>query len=229
MKQSLLIFSFLIGNLLFAQDYLLTEKFDPDEYESSDSTSQNNHRFNEGWGLNTNIGEDYELINTWGSNQFSLSYKYHARLFKSLYWNIGLGYMWDNYKFKSRTDMMLHDSIPHSKVKLRVQSATFLSGFRFQSSEDVLTSLYFDVSGYLNIKTLTKYLTWDEVEDMKLKNTTRNLNYVNPFNYGVEARLGFSMISVYSRYRISDLFDKKSGYRELPRLSIGLTFEITDY
>ncbi len=50
----------------------------------------------------------------------------------------------------------------------------------------------------------------------------RQLNYMNPVNYGVKARLGFSMFSFYGRYRISNIVKKNRGFGELPRLMIGI-------
>ncbi len=215
-----------MGNLLFAQDYIVDERFDPDEYEASDSIYPDNFRVKECWGLNTNLGEDDELISVWGSNLFAIAFKYDRVLFKGAHWNIGGGYQSDNYKFKNRSDMMLHDSIGHEKVKLRVHSITFESGFRFQTSPNLFEAVFFEVSGYANVNTFTKYSTWDEKDGMDLRSQTKKLNYVNPYNYGVEAKLGISVISIFAKYRLSDVFTKESGYRELPRLSVGLAFEV---
>lgn len=228
MKQFILLFSFLVGNLVFAQDYLIKERFDPDNFSDVkiDTTSSNYHRLKSSWGLNTNLNEDDELISVWGSNLFSISYAYDRPLFKGFHWNFGIGYNWDNYRFKSRDDMMLHDSIGHDKVKFRIQYASFNTGFRLQTSEDYSTSFYLEVNGYFNVKTFTKYTTWDKLESMKIVHSASRLSYVNPYNYGFEAKIGYGSISFYSRYRLSNIFDSESGYRELPRLALGITLEV---
>jgi hypothetical protein len=229
MKQALLILSFFVGNLLFGQDYLIVERFDPDTYSDSASTSSQNYRIKNSWGLNTNLGEDDILVNEWGSNLIALSFKYDQPLYKGIHWSIGAAYLWDNYRLHARSDMMLQDSVRHKKVKLRIQSISLETGFRFQTSDDFFSNYFLEVTGYLNTKTYSKYLTWDEAGDMDLKSSTSNLSYVNPFHYGVEARVGYAMVSVYTRYRLSDLFDSNSGYREVPRIAIGLSLELGDF
>jgi len=228
MKKILLGLAILIGNLIVAQDHLVNERFDPLDYHSSDSTISTNSRMTDSWGLNTNLLEDDELIDLWGSNSFTLSYKYDVPLFMGVHWNVGIGYNWDNYKFKTRNDMMLHDSISHEKVKLRIQNIVFQTAIRFQSSKDLYKAFYLELGSYANVKTFTKYTTWDEVDDMKLKNQTNSLNYVTPFHYGFEARIGYGVISLYTKYRLSDIFESEVNYRELPKLSIGLVIEVWD-
>ena len=235
MKHLFLLFSFFAGHLLFAQDYLIKEHFDPNNFFTEDLSgnlindsvkeSKSCHRFRESWGLNTNLNEEDELISVWGSNLFSISYAYSKPLFKGFNWNFGIGYNWDNYRLKTRNDMMLHDSISHDKVKLRIQNASLKTGFRLQTSEKDSSSFYLEVLGYLNIKTFTKYNTWDKLGTMKLTSSTSRLGYVNPYHYGVEARIGYSLFSFYARYRLSNIFDLESGYRELPRLALGVTFQ----
>ena len=231
MKQFLLLLSFFTGHLLFAQDYLIKERFEPDKFSVKDTFKlfSSNHKFVYDWALNTNINEEDELVTVWGSNLFSFSYAYNKPLYKGFHWNFGIGYNADNYRLKSRSDMMLHDSIGHEKVKLRVQHAFLKSGFRLQSSGNDLTSFYFEFLGYFNLKTISKYDTWDKFESMKLRSSTSRLSYVNSYNYGVEAKVGYGFIAIYSRYRISNIFDSESGFRELPRLALGITFEVSLY
>jgi hypothetical protein len=55
-----------------------------------------------------------------------------------------------------------------------------------------------------------------------------NLKYVEWFNYGVTARIGWWGMSAYVNYRLSDLFKKfnQIDYKELPRFEAGLSFDI---
>lgn len=226
MKQVLTFVLLFIASWSYGQDHLVKERFNPLDYERNDSVFSTNHRFYESWGLNTNIDEDDELIKVWGSNAFTLSYKYNVPLFLGVNWNIGIGYNWDNYKLKPRTDMFLHDSISHEKVKLRIQNVLFHTGLRFQSSKELIKAAYLEFGAFARVKTFTKYTTWDEVSDMKLKSTTRRLNYIAPFHFGAEARIGYGLLSIYGRYRISDIFESGVNYRELPRLSLGIVLEM---
>lgn len=62
------------------------------------------------------------------------------------------------------------------------------------------------------------------------KTVLKRLQYVEPFHYGLQARVGFNRVGVSAYYRLSDLFKKVDylhggqPYPELPRLS--LAFEI---
>ena len=228
MKHLLLVFILLVGNLIIAQDHIVDERFDPLDYQPSNPITSSNSRLISSWGLNTNLFEDDELINVWGSNAFTLSYKYDVHLFEGIHWNVGIGYNWDNYNLKIGNYMLLHDSISHDKAKLGVQNVVFKTAIRFQSSKDLKKAFYLEVGSYINVKTFAKYTTWDEVAEMKLKNEATSLNYVTPFYYGVEAKLGYGVLSLYAKYRLSDIFESTVNYKELPILSIGVVIEVWD-
>lgn len=215
----------ILGYLGAAQDYLVDERFHPSNYKPDVKIEIKNHRSINSWALNTSAFDEDELINTWGSNYFAFKYQYDKPLFLGVHWNIGFGYNWDNYKLKQRSDMLLHDSIFHDKTKLRIQNVSFHSGFRFQTHKNFKKALYLQLNGYANVTTYTKMINWDEVGEMKLKNETRSLSYVTPYHYGVETRVGYGMVSFYARYRLSNIFEEESNYRELPRLAIGIELE----
>jgi hypothetical protein len=55
---------------------------------------------------------------------------------------------------------------------------------------------------------------------------SRNLDYVNEFNYGIQARLGFRKFSFFGMYRMSDFITNRYRnapfeFPEMPRLIIG--------
>ena len=62
--------------------------------------------------------------------------------------------------------------------------------------------------------------TADGAEVVRVVN--RRLNYVNPLNYGVRGRIGFSYWSIFGQYRLSNLLKENRGFGELPRLTIGI-------
>lgn len=225
MKRILGVLLILIVQMSYSQDYLVDERFYPEDFEPEEKIEMENHRSINSWALNSSMLDEEELINTWGSNYFAFKYQYDQPLFLGVHWNLGFGYNWDNYKLKQRSDMMLHDSIFHDKSKLRIQNVSFHTGIRFQTSKNSKKALFLQVNGYANVTTYTKLITWDEVGDMELKNQTKNLDYITPYHYGVESRVGYGMFSFFARYRLSDVFEASSNYRELPRFALGIELE----
>jgi len=53
-----------------------------------------------------------------------------------------------------------------------------------------------------------------------------NLDYINSFQSEVFAKLGYSRISFWAKYRLTDLLEKDSGKPELPRISAGIELGI---
>ena len=49
---------------------------------------------------------------------------------------------------------------------------------------------------------------------------TRKLDYYNPLNWGVVARIGFNRYIISATYRMSDYFKSSFKYPELSRLSV---------
>jgi hypothetical protein len=58
------------------------------------------------------------------------------------------------------------------------------------------------------------------------RNVYRKLDYYNPFNYGLSARLGIGQYSIYADYRISDYFNTNYLIPELPRVTIGFQYAV---
>lgn len=48
----------------------------------------------------------------------------------------------------------------------------------------------------------------------------------NPFNVGLQCSLGFNGFSVYAKYRLTNCFNHYNIELEVPRLNIGIQFEI---
>jgi hypothetical protein len=53
-----------------------------------------------------------------------------------------------------------------------------------------------------------------------------HLKFMNSFNYGVSARIGYNRIVIFALYRLSDIFKSSSNRMDLPRLTIGLQLGI---
>lgn len=59
-----------------------------------------------------------------------------------------------------------------------------------------------------------------------IKEVVKDSPNVNKLDAKAYARLGFSHISIFGTYRLTDLFKSFSNYPDLPRLVIGLDFAI---
>lgn len=77
------------------------------------------------------------------------------------------------------------------------------------------------VYGYWNFSSRHVY-SYDNARDERVKVKTSRLSYIQPFDYGVLARLGFNNFVIRGSYRFSDHFKENSGMEEFPRFSLGL-------
>ena len=87
---------------------------------------------------------------------------------------------------------------------------------------------YFDM-GIYGFYNYSKKFRYNLELDQLSKNTSitiKNIEYFNPFEYGVLLRLGYNKATLFSKYRLSNLFNNKTNFYsiELPRFSFGIEF-----
>ncbi|HRE74118.1 MAG TPA: hypothetical protein PK637_00200 [Flavobacteriales bacterium] len=93
---------------------------------------------------------------------------------------------------------------------------------------------YLDLAGYVEYAMITRHVVTDKLDEAlggnTIKSYYRGLPYLNKWNYGVTARLGFRHMLLFCQYRFSDMFNRSPQfpYQELPRFCAGICFDVPD-
>ena len=87
--------------------------------------------------------------------------------------------------------------------------------------------IYLDLAGYVGYDFISRYSYRQDVQSPNSKSykvVERELKYINRLDYGPSVRFGLSFLSIYARYRMSDMFktDFQETFPELPRLMVGI-------
>lgn len=154
---------------------------------------------------------------------------------------IGLDFGRSNYNFSTSCTNQLDDllfgagnlslaDLETKQVELDEWSLELFQRVRFVAGSMLSgRGLYFDLGVYCSKANNRYKLYYDHDPSTDLyRHEELTLRYVRPlsqsiFNYGVTARLGFGIVALYGRYRLTGLFsDDNPTQVTLPRLEVGL-------
>ena len=209
----------------FAQDYVVDEIFEPNNYSSRFSQISSNHRLIYSWGLNVNDTKS-NIIKEKGSNFFDLRYQKNVKILDKVFLTLGLGYNWNSYNLVDDINSFYIDSIFYDKRKFRFQNILSAVGLRFQSSASPDNFWFVEVDFFNDFLTKSTFLNWIEISNMNYKTKISKLNFIKNYQFGMEIRCGYKNISLFSRYRHSKIINDLLIGNELPNLTIGLQFDI---
>ena len=99
-------------------------------------------------------------------------------------------------------------------------------GVRFQSSSDSRKASYFEASIVGELLTRSTYLTWDKIGKSAYKTKLSKLEFANKYQYGLEFRAGYKYVSLFGKYRLSQLFEERLNKSQLPSLTLGIQIDI---
>ncbi|MEA2042799.1 MAG: hypothetical protein U9N85_09640 [Bacteroidota bacterium] len=170
------------------------------------------------------------------SHNFTYGMKYIRNLSSVIGAGLGIHYQYQAFHIDQVADKQVPNSDVHDREILKMNNLGADVEFRFTLKRDKKKALvYIGIGGYGNWAYDAKHQTQDETDMTSSSNgyeyTTMvfdGLNYIEPLNYGVSARIGYKMFSLVGQYRMSDYFtsdfktDRSDG--EFPRLSLGLEF-----
>lgn len=108
-------------------------------------------------------------------------------------------------------------------VKITMLNLEFYQRFRIAPAEMFGMGLYFDAGIYGSWIFANKHFMMKEVNNIIYTETRKKLDFVEPFQWGVRARLGFEIIAIYAQYRLSNIFINKS---DLPKPEVGIELSI---
>ncbi len=141
----------------------------------------------------------------------------------------GLGISWDNYRFSNnttlRTDTTViwyrQDSIDFKKNKLTTCFLNVPLIFEFQTHK-FNQNFHFGVGGTFGYRIGSHTKQVYSINGKTSKPKVYNDFHLNPFRYGLTARIGWGHINLFANYSLSTLFEKNEG-PELYPLMVGIS------
>jgi hypothetical protein len=170
------------------------------------------------------------------THSFSLGVRYRFKVANFFALGTGLNYTYYAWHFKQTDIKKIPVATLYDKEKLKINTVGGEAFLRFILTKGKTAQMgnYIDLGGFID---------WDYYDSRQFSNFVNltdpngyatntgvqsKLNYLNKINCGAELRIGHKKITVFARYRLSDMFtpDYKTtvSSTELPRLMAG--FEI---
>lgn len=220
-----------ITTSLFGQEILLEQDLETDTLE--DKRGPNLKNFSHmyfGYGFVVGPAEATGSEVAYGkSTDFNVGFRYKRRISNLYALGFDLAYGVTSFNLKQQQGKLLPDTILHESEKINFNHFGLMiyNRFNFGKRGNVLGN-YIDLAAYGNYEFSVKHIYTERHLKPNAANANitkvvnRQLTYTNPFNYGVQARLGFNRYVFYGSYRLSELFKSEFIYPELPRLIIGL-------
>ncbi len=176
-------------------------------------------------------GADYLKIYSGKSYQFNTGYRY---CFHPTRW-YGIGvtgqYAFYNYRLKDASEPMIGAATEPYKEVFRSNNlgvGVFNRFYIFPGNRSRPNSdgVYIDAGVQGEWSYGRFYKSKLETGDYSIKNKYRNGYAFNPFTASAFAGIGFGWFEVHAHYRFTDVFNKEVIPVELPRMTIGVTFNI---
>ncbi|MDZ4751145.1 MAG: hypothetical protein SGI87_05980 [Flavobacteriales bacterium] len=216
-----------------AQNYLLEKK--PYEQLSRKEFGPNTRNW---WSSYTKLGPLIPILNddslgvqeNFSSWLMDIGWRHKYKLSSSLSIGYDFGYAYNTFRIKqSETSNLLSPGFVNDKQVLRTHSITTSAFIRFNFGKKRGNTIgqYFDLVGEMNYHFREELLTRNKVDTNQgnlgetVKNVSIGLPFVKNFQYFGSARVGWNYISIFAKYRMSDLFRPVLGInngREVPQL-----------
>jgi hypothetical protein len=212
------------------QDVLLEREVSEDMFDKD--FGQNQKKFSHLFvGLEFIVDEDQGNgldINLIRSNVLSIGYRYKRKLTEIYAVGFELGYQHHNFNIKQNEDKTFLNPVLHDKEQLILNNSRVLlyQRFNFGRRGDFMGN-FIDLGGYLNWTFHAKHQIMNEKGvpaylSGKTEIIHSDLEYINPFHYGISVRVGFNRYAIVVNYRLNNIL--KSGdidFPTLPSLSFG--------
>jgi hypothetical protein len=149
--------------------------------------------------------------------------------FKIAEW-YALGYELE-YRLSSFRYAKAHDSLQiHDKDKILTHSLalSLFQRFNFDKRGNYIGK-FMDIGAYGEWPFARSNILIDNRDTLssgQQKLILSHLKFMNSFNYGISARIGYNRIVIFALYRLSDIFKPNYNRIDLPRLTIGLQLGI---
>jgi len=163
----------------------------------------------------------------------SLGYKFGFTQKYRISGVLSFGYILDfntfAYRFKQTDAKTFPDTLEHEKQNISTTTlglGLFLR-FNFDPKRGNYLGYFLDLGGYADWHLSRTYKSKDEdAMDQIIHSRVAKLYFMEKYQYGLYATIGFNKINLYARYRMSDIFKAPFKSAELPRLTVGFGFSI---
>lgn len=164
---------------------------------------------------------------------FKTGYRHKFKLSPVFAVGMGVNYSFNHYLLKDDSTKIFPTAKIYDKERFRLHNLGFEAYVRinFDKRRGNYLGKYMDLGGYFTwIYAANNLVITNEYNDSTHSNITRikyvSLNYVEPYSYGLTARIGYNKIALTADYRISDMFKPDFNFPEMPRLTVGFEFVI---
>jgi len=169
---------------------------------------------------------DSSAIKYGNSTTFSVGIRSKYRLSKFYELGYEVSYLRTRYLPVQDSLKNLPNAVQHDMEMLanNALEVVFFNRFKLKN-KDHSAGIFIDLGAYANWNYRNVHYTKDEdITPGSGRTVVKNyfLDYMNDYAYGVTARLGFNRFAIDFRYRLSDVFESKATYGELPNMVIGL-------
>lgn len=233
-----LLFVLFVASIVFidlsAQEVLL-EKNVEDQYKEIKGPNMRHYgHFYFGLGdfldFDENAGTE---INPWKSVQFMIGYRYKLKLCSFYALGLDLSFKTNSYFLEGDDVNPVDIDNPLAVTANEKKHLYSNNGLGMEIYQRInigkrgnALGKYFDIGarGQWNISDIDDIITVndDDPYTKRVRVINRRLKYVEPFSYGLSARIGINKMIIYGDYRLSDIFKSEFNMGELPRLSLGL-------
>lgn len=142
----------------------------------------------------------------------------------------GIGFQFNRMMFENNTTLVpFKDSIQivdagisYSKNMLKASYLTVPLLFQFNTSKIHAKSFHFAIGGQVAVKLGSRSKQVYDVDGDKKRDIYKNDFNLNPFQYGLTARIGYGQVNVFANYNLSEVFKSGKGPELFP-FQIGVT------
>lgn len=169
---------------------------------------------------------DSSAIKYCNSTAFSVGFRSKYRIAKFYEIGFEIAYLRTRFLPVQDSSKNIPNSILHDKEMLANNALDIAVFNRFKlKNKDHSAGVFLDLGAYVdwNYRSVHYTKNKDLVQSAD-RTVVKNyqLDYLLNYAYGVNARIGFNRLAIDFRYRLSDVFDKKANYGELPNMVIAL-------
>jgi hypothetical protein len=207
--------------MLWSQDVLLSETVDS-TYKSSSFGPNSRHFIHVYCNFGFVFGETGQkaVVTKFGSNNIGLGLRYKLKIMNSIATGVDLELNAQNIFYPD------HDPVLKEKYNILDIKYAWYARINFGKRGDIMGKfLDFGVWGASTCQSSKFLKTKVENKDYQyLESYQKELKYINTFNYGFLARLGYEQFVIYVQYRYSDFLKQNfhDTYQNIPAWTVGL-------
>jgi hypothetical protein len=136
----------------------------------------------------------------------------------------GIGFQFNRLMFENNTVLIpfkdsiqtFESGIPYTKNMLKASYITVPLLLQFNTSKNHGKSFHFAVGGQVAIKLGSRSKQVYDVDGDKKREIYKSDYNLNPFQYGLTARVGYGKVNVFANYNLSEVFKSGKGPKLYP-------------